>query len=186
MKVGYVRVSTSGQNTARQDVSLDAHGVERMFVDKLSGKNSERPELKAMLAFIREGDVVITESISRIARNTKDLLTIVEAIRAKGADFVSLKESIDTTTPQGKFMLTVFGAIAELERECILQRTLEGVALAKEQGKYKGKPKKAIDVNAFKKECKKWREGKQTATATMNALGLKPNTFYRRVAEYGV
>ena len=186
MKVGYLRVSTTAQNTLRQEVSLEALGVEEMYVDKMSGKNSERPALKEMLAFIRKGDVVITESISRIARNTKDLLTIVDAIRAKGADFVSLKENIDTTTPQGKFMLTVFGAIAELERECILQRTLEGVALAKEQGKYKGKPKKAIDVDAFKRECKKWRDGKQTATATMNALGLKPNTFYRRVAEYGV
>lgn len=186
MKVGYIRVSTTGQNTARQEVSLTDLGVERMFVDKLSGKDAERPQLKEMLTFIREGDVVVTESISRIARNTKDLLNIVEAITLKKVDFVSLKECIDTTTPQGKFMLTVFGAFSELERECILQRTLEGVALAKEQGKYKGKPKKAIDEELFKKECKKWRNGKQTARATMNALGMKPNTFYRRVAEFGV
>lgn len=186
MKVGYLRVSTTSQNTARQEVSLTDLGVEKMFVDKLSGKDTERPELKDMLSFIREGDVVITESISRIARNTKDLLNIVEAIKAKKADFVSLKECIDTSTPQGKFMLTVFGAIAELERECILQRTREGVAIAKEQGKYKGKPKMQIDEETFKKECRKWRKGLQTATATMKALGLKPNTFYRRVAEYGV
>ena len=89
-----------------------------------------------MLAFVRRGDTVIVESISRLARNTKDLLSIVDLLQSKGADFISQKEAIDTTTPQGKFMLTVFSAMAELERESILERQREGIALAKENGVY--------------------------------------------------
>lgn len=186
MRIGYARVSTEAQETARQTRAFADLGIEKVFIDKASGKNAERAELKAMLQYIREGDTVTVESISRIARNTKDLLSIIDTINSKGADFVSLKECIDTSTPQGKFMLTVFGAMAELERECILQRTREGQAIAKEQGKYKGKPKMKIDEAAFRKEVKKWRDGLQTATQAMTAIGLKPNTFYRRVKEMGL
>ena len=186
MNIGYARVSTASQNTQRQTNAFDNLGIEKMFIEKASGKNAEREQLKLMLQFIREGDVVIVESISRIARNTKDLLTIIDTIRAKGAEFVSLKEAIDTSNPQGKFMMTVFGALAELERECILQRTREGIEIAKEEGKYKGKPKMKIDEHAFRKEVKRWRDGLQTATEAMRALNLKPNTFYRRVKEFGL
>lgn len=186
MNICYARVSTASQNTQRQTNAFDNLGIEKMFIEKASGKNAEREQLKLMLQFIREGDVVIVESISRIARNTKDLLTIIETIRARGAEFVSLKEAIDTSNPQGKFMMTVFGALAELERECILQRTREGIEIAKEEGKYKGKPKMKIDESAFRKEVKRWRDGLQTATDAMRALNLKPNTFYRRVKEFGL
>lgn len=186
MRIGYARVSTEAQEIARQTRAFNELDIEKVFIDKASGKNAEREQLKAMLQYIREGDVVTVESISRIARNTKDLLTIIDSINTKGADFISLKESIDTSTPQGKFMLTVFGAMAELERECILQRTREGIAIAKEQNKYKGKPKMKIDETALRREAKKWREGLQTATQAMSALNLKPNTFYRRVKELGL
>lgn len=186
MKVGYARVSTKEQNEARQIKAFEEMKIEQVYIDKQSGKTAERPQLKEMLSFIRSGDIVIVESISRIARNTKDLLTIVETINGKGAEFVSLKESIDTQTPTGKFMLTVFGAMAELEREYILQRQAEGIEIAKADGKYKGKPKMEIDNDAFKKECKRWRDGEQTATAAMKKLGIKPNTFYRRVKEMGL
>ena len=90
-----------------------------------------------MMSFVRTGDTVIVESISRIARNTRDLLTIISSLTEKGVEFVSLKESIDTTTPHGRFMLTVFGALAELERESILERQREGIEIAKAEGKYK-------------------------------------------------
>lgn len=183
MRIGYARVSTEAQETARQTRAFDEQNVEKVFIDKASGKNTNREQLNQMLDFIRDGDIVIVESISRIARNTKDLLNIIDTINNKGAFFVSLKEALDTSTPQGKFTLTVFGAMAELERECILQRTREGIALAKEQHKYKGKPKMKIDEVAFKKEVTKWRAGLQTATQAMKALNLKPNTFYRRVNE---
>lgn len=186
MLVGYARVSTKEQNEARQIRYFEELGVEKYFLDKESGKSTNREGLKAMLDFIREGDTVVVESISRIARNTKDLLSIVEKIKAKGADFISRHESIDTTTPQGQFMLTIFGAMAQLERDCLLQRQQEGIAIAREEGRYQGKPKMPIDEPRFRAECKKWRGGQQTAAQTMRTLGLKPNTFYRRVKELGV
>ena len=105
--------------------------AEKLFIDKASGKNTDRAAFKEMMTFVRSGDVVIVESISRIARNTRDLLSIISDLTEKGVEFVSLKESIDTTTPQGRFMLTVFGALAELERENILERQREGIEIAK-------------------------------------------------------
>ena len=137
-----------------------------------------------MINFAREGDVVYTESISRIARNTKDLLNIIETLTEKGVEFVSVKENIDTTTPTGKFMLTVFGALATLERETILERQAEGIAIAKEQGKFKGKQPIKVDVSLFDEVMKKWNSGEITGVQAQKELGLKPNTFYRRAKEY--
>lgn len=188
MLLGYVRVSTIEQNEERQIRALLEQGVdkENIYIDKQSGKNANRKALKELLTYCRKGDKVITESISRIARNTKDLLTIIEQLTSKGVDFVSLKECIDTATPQGKFMLTVFGAMAELERESILERQREGIAVAKEQGLYKGRQKMKIDEDEFKSVVKEWRDNKITAVKAMEQLGLKPNTFYRRAKEWGL
>lgn len=97
MQVGYIRISTAGQNTARQEVLMRELGVEKVFIDRLSGKNTDRPELKKMMAFVRQGDTVVVESISRFARNTRDLLELVEQLTKKGVEFVSKKEAIDTT-----------------------------------------------------------------------------------------
>ena len=183
MRVGYVRCSTLEQNEARQLKIMEEQKVERVFVDKASGKNTDRKEFKEMMAFIRDGDTLIVESISRIARNTRDLLTIISNLTEKGVEFVSLKENIDTTTPHGRFMLTVFGALAELERESILERQREGIEIAKAEGKYKGRKPVAIDEAKFRAVCARWRSGDITATAAMKEVGLKPNTFYRRVKE---
>lgn len=139
MKIGYIRVSTQEQNTMRQEVLMQELGVDEVYIDRLSGKNTDRPELKKMMDYVRKGDTVIVESISRFARNTRDLLELIEKLSEKGVEFVSRKEAIDTTTPTGKFMLTVFGAVAELEREYILQRQREGISIAKAQGKYTGR-----------------------------------------------
>ena len=130
MKIGYIRVSTQEQNTIRQEVLMESLGVDEVYIDRMSGKNTNRPELQKMMEYVRRGDTVIVESISRFARNTKDLLELVEQLTAKRVEFVSRKEAIDTTTPTGKFMLTIFGAVAELEREYILQRQREGIAIA--------------------------------------------------------
>ena len=183
MRVGYVRCSTIEQNEARQLKMMEEQNAEKIFTDKASGKNTDRAAFKEMMAFVRAGDIVIVESISRIARNTRDLLTIVSELTEKGVEFVSLKENIDTTTPQGRFMLTVFGALAELERENILERQREGIEIAKTEGKYKGRKPVDIDEEQFKAVCKRWRAGEITATTAMNEVGLKPNTFYRRVKE---
>ena len=133
MKIGYIRISTEEQNEARQEVLMKELKVDQVFIDKTSGKNTERPQLKEMMSFVRKGDTVVVESISRFARNTKDLLSLVEQLSKKQVQFISKKETIDTTTPAGKFMLTVFAAVSELEREYILQRQSEGIAIAKQK-----------------------------------------------------
>lgn len=179
MKIGYIRISTTEQNTARQEVLMRDLGVDQVYIDRMSGKNTDRPELKRMMSFVRNGDVVIVESISRFARNTRDLLELIEQLAVKGVEFVSKKEAIDTSTPTGKFMLTVFGAVAELEREYILQRQREGIAVAKAAGIYKGR--KPIEHPEFDKVVRQWREGRFTAVEAMKRLDMKPSTFYRKV-----
>lgn len=183
MKIGYVRVSTEDQNTIRQEVLMAELGVDEIFLDKASGKNTNRPELQRMLEYVRQGDTVIVESISRFARNTRDLLELVERLSEKHVEFVSKKEAIDTTTPSGKFMLTIFGAVAELEREYILQRQREGIAVAKRQGKYHGR--KPILHPDFDRVTSLWRGGKISAAEAMRRLNMKPTTFYRKVKSGG-
>ncbi len=179
MKVGYVRVSTQGQNTARQEVLMQELGVEKVFLDKQSGKDAARPELKKMMEFVREGDVVIVESISRFARCTRDLLELVEQLSGKGVAFVSKKEALDTSTPSGRFVLTIFGAIAQLERESILQRQKEGIA-TKAQGKYTGRPPKTYpDLEAV---MGAWRRGEISVGQARKQLGVSKSTFYRLAA----
>ena len=179
MKIGYVRVSTEEQNTARQEIMLRELGVAELFVDRASGKNADRPELNRMMNFVRRGDTVIVESISRFARNTRDLLDLVEQLTEKQVEFVSRKEAIDTTTPTGKFMLTVFAAVAELEREYILQRQREGIAIAKQQGKYRGRPPKVYPD--FERIAARWQKGEITAVQAMKQLGMSKTRFYERV-----
>ena len=181
MRVGYARISTEGQQVARQEIILQNLGVERVFVETCSGKTPDRPELKKMLTFIREGDTVVIESISRLARNTKDLLLLVDEFSKRGVAFVSQKENIDTTTPTGKFILTVFGAIAELEREYILQRQAEGIAIAKANGVYKGR--KPLDCPDFDKVYQQVELGKISATEAFRQLNVSKSTYYRRVRE---
>lgn len=183
MRIGYIRVSTKEQNIARQEVLMKQLDVEKVYIDRLSGKDTKRPQLQEMLEYIREGDTVIVESISRFARNTRDLLGLVELLDSKRVEFISKKEQIDTTTPAGKFMLTVFGAVSQLEREYLLDRQREGIDIAKQEGKYKGRKKIEVD-DTFAEVYASWKKGDITARKAMEKLNLKSNTFYRRVAEY--
>ena len=180
MLIGYVRVSKAEQNAARQEVLMQELGAEKVFVDKASGKNVNRPQLNEMLAFARQGDTIVVESISRFARNTKDLLELMEKLTAKGVGFISKKEAIDTGTPTGKFMLTVFAAVAELEREYILQRQREGIAVAKQAGKYKGR--KPIDRAGLQPVLEEYHKGLLTAAQAMRKMGVSRSTFYRLLA----
>ena len=184
MKVGYVRVSTVDQNTGRQEVLMKELGVDKIYVDKQSGKNKERPQLQEMLNFVREGDTLVVESISRLARNVKDLLEIVDQLKQKGVVFISKKETIDTSTPAGEFMLTVFGALAQLERSYILERQAEGIALAKAQGKYNGRPRIEVDENRFIEYYKDYQAGYLTGKGICKKLGISLSTFHRRVKDY--
>ena len=181
-KVGYIRVSAIDQNTERQEVALKELKVDKIFTEKLSGKNTNRPELHRMLDYVREGDTLYIESISRLARSTKDLLSLVQVLQEKGVDLVSLKENIDTTTPQGRFILTIFGALSELERENILQRQREGIEIAKQNGKVLGRP--VIEPpKDWDKVITLWKRGEITAVESMKRLNLTKATFYRRVKQ---
>ena len=182
MKIGYVRVSTKEQNTARQEELMKSLGVDRVYIDKMSGRDTERPFLQEMMNFVREGDSVVVESISRFARNTKDLLELTEELNNKHVQFISQKENIDTNTPAGKFMLTIFGAVAELEREYIRQRQKEGIEIAKQQKKYKGRPAKQLDT--FDEIYQQWKSGNITATFASEQLNVSRSTFYRKVSEH--
>ena len=160
-------------------------GVEKVYTDKASGKSrTARPNLEAMMDFVREGDVVIVESFSRFARSTKDLLNLVEELDAKGVKFISMKEQLDTSTPQGKFMMTVFAALAELERETTLQRQREGIAAAMMEGKYTGRKPIEIDEDLLKEVHTKWYKDEITTKHAISKLGVSRNTFYRRMWEY--
>lgn len=184
-KIGYIRVSTEHQETARQQELMDnTYHVDRIFSEKLSGANTDRPQLKAMLDYVREGDTLYVESISRLGRSTRDLLNIIDQLNAMGVTLVSNKESIDTDTPTGKFMLTVFAALSQLEREQLKLRQREGIEIAKAQGKYTGRKPIPIDWNKFEGLYGEWRAKHITGRDFMRKMGITANTFYRRVREY--
>lgn len=183
MKVGYIRVSTVEQNEARQEVLMEQLCVEKIFMDKMSGKSKERPQLKEMMQFVREGDIVIVESISRFARNTRDFLSLIEELDEKKVVFISQKENIDTNTPTGRFMMTVFAAMAQLERDTILVRQAEGIQIAKSEGKYKGRKKIEIEKQVFMEQYLLWKKGKTSPKYICQKLGISHSTFKRRVQE---
>ena len=180
----YIRVSSKDQNERRQVIAMKSRGIpaERIFLEKLSGKNTRRPRLQALMQKVRRGDVVVVESVSRFARNTRDLLELVARLAKKGVEFISLKEDIDTTTPTGHFMLTVFAAVAELEREHILERQAEGIATAKAQGKHLGRPVKDLHDN-FAAVVENWESGSISFDEALKQTGLKESTFYNRLRE---
>ena len=158
---------------------MEQLGVDEVYIERVSGKDTNRPELRKMMEYVRRGDTVIVESISRFARNTRDLLELTERLNEKGVEFISQKEAIDTSSPTGKFMLTVFAAIAELEREYIRQRQREGIEIAKAKGVYKGR--KPIERDNFDAVVTLWRKGEITAVEAQRRLDMKPSTFYRTV-----
>ena len=149
MNIAYIRVSSADQNEARQREALKDKDIEKWFSERISAKDMNRPQLKAMLDYVREGDVVVVSDFSRLARSTKDMLQIVQDLTDKGVGLISMKENLDTETPQGKFMLTVFAALAELDRATILQRQREGIEIAKSEGKYKGRKPVPFDEERF-------------------------------------
>lgn len=176
-RIGYIRVSTAHQETARQEAIMKQYNVERVFAEKMSGKNANRSELKNMFDYVREGDILYIESISRLGRSTRDLLNIIDVLQRKGVTFVSSKENINTNTPQGRFMLSIFAALSKLEREQTLQHQREGIAIAKSQGKYKGRQPIAIDLVKFGQLYELWKSDAITAVEFQKRMGLRSNNF---------
>jgi DNA invertase Pin-like site-specific DNA recombinase len=177
-QIGYIRVSSETQNLDRQVDALRGFNLERVFEDKMSGRNVDRPGLQQMMDFVREGDTIFVESISRIARSTRDLLAIVERLEGRGVGFVSLKENINTASPQGRFILVIFAALSELERETIHQRQKEGIQAAKARGRAMGRPAAQYPAE-WDHVITEWQAGRITAAAAMRALSMKRTTFYK-------
>lgn len=184
MKIAYVRVSTVEQNEARQLEALKKYDIEKWYVEKVSGKDTNRPKLQEMLDFAREGDTIYVHDFSRLARNTADLLTIVDQMTAKGIHFVSNKENIDTSTPTGKLMLTMIAAIAEFERENLLERQREGIAIAKAEGKYRGRKPIEIDSEVFQDAYARYTRREINKTEMARELGVSRPTLDKMIAEY--
>lgn len=182
MKIAYVRVSTVEQNEARQIEALKKYGIDKWFTEKVSAKDTNRPQLQAMLEFAREGDTVYIHDFSRLARSTSDLLKMVELLQAKGVHLVSNKESIDTSTPTGKLMLTMLGAIYEFERTNLLERQREGVAIAKSQGKYKGR--KEIKIDDFDAQYQRYLNRELSKVQLAKELNISRPTLDKLIREY--
>lgn len=153
--VAYVRVSTVEQNEQRQIEALEKHNIEKWFIEKVSAKDTNRPKLKDMLNYIREGDTVYVHDFSRLARSTTDLLSITEDFKRKNIIFKSNKENIDTSNATGKLMLTMIAAINEFERANLLERQREGIEIAKQSGKYKGR--KEVEIADFDKYYSRYK-----------------------------
>ncbi len=180
--VAYVRVSTIDQNEARQREALKDCKIDKWYVEKASGKDVNRPKLQEMLDYVREDDTVYVEEFSRLGRSTSDLLEIVQAIEDAGAKFVSLKENFDTSTPVGRLQMTMMAAIAEFERAMILERQREGIAIAKREGKYKGR--KAVSVPNIGDYYQQYMTRRGTKTSIAKELGICRTTLDRLFKEY--
>ena len=186
MRVAYVRVSTVEQNEARQLEGLKKHDIEKWFIEKVSGKDTNRPKLQEMLDFVREGDTVYIHDFSRLARSTKDLLEILEELTAKGVTLISNKENLDTGTATGKLMLTVIAAINEFERQNLLERQKEGIEIAKKEGKFKGGQVKQIDDAAFNAAYEKYKNRELNKTQFAAALKVSRPTLDKLLKDKGL
>lgn len=182
MKIAYVRVSTVEQNEARQIEALEKYNIEKWFTEKVSGKDTNRPQLQQMLEFAREGDTIYVHDFTRLARSTKDLLDIVERLKSKGIHLVSNKENIDTSTPTGKLMLTFLAGIAEFERENMLERQREGIAIAKRNGVYKGR--KPFSSDKFDELYNKYIHREINKTELAKQLGISRPTLDKLIKEH--
>jgi DNA invertase Pin-like site-specific DNA recombinase len=186
MKIGYVRVSTVEQNVSRQVEALRRFDIDKWFIEKVSGKDTNRQELRKMLDYVREGDTIYIHDFSRLARSTKDLLEIVEKLKEKNVSLISNKENIDTSTPTGKLMLTMIGAIAEFERQNILERQREGIEIAKREGKFKGGQVKNIDDKKFADALTRYNNREITKVQMANELGVSRPTLDKMIKERAI
>lgn len=181
-RVGYARVSTADQNLRRQVDALTGAGCIRVFEEKLSGKNAERPELWACLDYLRDGDTLVVLELSRLGRSLQDLLSLVSELRRRGVGFTSLHENLDTTTPGGRLVFHVFAALAEFIRELIVDGTREGLAAAKANGVRLGRPP-AMTPEQIRHARALFAEPDTTVASIARLLGVSRSTIYKYVPE---
>ena len=184
MVIAYARVSTQDQQTLRQLDQLKEYGCERIYEEKASGTKRDREELNRMLDALREGDVVVITELSRLSRSVKDLFDIVEKIHNVGADIKSLKESwIDTTSPHGKLLFTVFAGISQFERDLIRQRTMEGLQAARARGRNGGRPPK--DQSKIELALSMYDSKVCSISQILETTGISKTTLYRYIRKRG-
>jgi DNA invertase Pin-like site-specific DNA recombinase len=184
MKWAYIRVSSVDQNQSRQIEAMKKYDIpeENYFMEKISGKNTNRPKLQELLAKVQPGDVIHIHDFSRLSRSVADLLKLVEELQAKGVHLVSNKENLDTSTPTGKLMLTMIGAINEFERANLLERQKEGIAIAVKNGRFR---KRDIDFDKFEMLDEKVRRKEMTVLEACKELGVTSNkTWYNLRKEF--
>lgn len=186
MNVAYVRVSTVEQNPERQIKALEVYVIEKWFSEKISGKNTDRPKLKEMLEFVREGDTVYVMDWSRLSRSTVDLLRIIEGLARKKVKLISIKENFDTSTPTGRLMLNLIAAINEFERQNLLERQREGIEIAKNQGKYKGRQPNKYNEEQLRAVITSIANKTITVTEASRRLGVTRATVYNILKKYNM
>ena len=182
--LAYIRVSTVEQNEERQVVALEKYNPDKVFTEKVSAKDTNRPELQKLLEFAREGDTIVVHDFSRLARSTRDLLDITERLTAKGVTLISNKENIDTSTASGKLMLTMIGAISEFERANLLERQREGISIAKEKGLYKGRKPVEIPEDRFVEVYNRYMKREISKVEMSKELGISRPTLDKMIREY--
>ena len=180
--VAYVRVSTVDQNVARQVDALRKYNIKKWFVEKISGKDVQRPRLQELLSYVREGDVVYIKDFSRLARNTVDLLNLVDYFKANHINLVSDKEKFDIDTPTGTLMLSMIAAINSFERALIRERQSEGIAIARREGKYMGRQK--VNLPDFKPHYDGYIRHEESIQSIANFYGVSRTTVYRYIQKY--
>jgi DNA invertase Pin-like site-specific DNA recombinase len=180
MRIGYARVSTQEQETRAQIDALKRAGVDSIHEEKRSGATLRRPVLDKLLRNLRRGDTLVVYKLDRIARSLKHLLTIIERLQERGANFESLTEHIDTNTPAGRLMLQMLGAFAEFEREMIRERTKSGMQAAKKRGVRLGRPR-SLEIDEERQVVRQWRSGRYTLTALAHQYGVHLSSIKRAV-----
>jgi DNA invertase Pin-like site-specific DNA recombinase len=189
MNFSYERVSTVKQDERRQEISLNSYRIDKRYIDKASGKNADRPALNKLKLEVKPGDHIYVESISRLGRNVDDLRQLVEYFKEKEVTVHFIKEGFDTSGSMHKFMLTILGAVAEMERELIVERVKEGIEKAKVHGTKTGnpigRPERTLPDN-FEKYYRKWHNKEITGVEFAKLIGVSRTTLYRHIKEYEV
>ena len=180
--VAYIRVSTEEQNEARQKEALEKFGIDKWFCEKISAKTTNRPQLQAMLDYVREGDTLYIHDFSRLARSTQDLLNLVQLLQDKGVHLISTKENLDTNTATGRLMLTMIAAINQFERENLLERQREGIEIAKREGKFKGR--KEVSIPDFESHYQRYMRREVTKSELARELNISRPTLDKLIEQY--